>query len=124
MILYLIKMKTKLLTICFLLFTSQVFAGCQDDFSQSWTNTRNSNYEYVVRSKTDKTITLTRFIIFKKSGGGEYMHEEDVNIKLKPYGKISGYMYVGNLTLHYAGGTGFACKYTHLHNRIIDKFSD
>ena len=117
-------MKTKLLTICLLLFTSQVFAGCRDDFDGSWTNIRNITYNYVVRSKTDKTITLTRFIIWKKGGGDEYMHEEDVNIKLKPYGKISGSIYVGNLNLHYAGGIGFACRYTHLHNRIIDKFSD
>ena len=117
-------MKSKLLTICLLLITSKVFASCQDDLSQSWTNTRNQTYNYVVRSKTDKTITLTRFIIFKKGGGGEYMHEKEVNIKLKPYGLESGSIWVGDLNLHYAGGTGFACKYTHLHNRIIDKFSD
>ena len=107
-------MKTKLLTICLFLFTSQVFAECHDDLDikSSYMNigTIVVGIDFVIKNKTKNPITITNVGLFA-NGTEIVMKEERKDLFIQPFGKKETFISVHDLNLDVAGYTFTSCRY-------------
>jgi len=100
-----------------------VFAECNDELVKElyYRDAKGQEmYRWVIKSKSDKPITMNGYGLYTKSG--KMMKDNYLKLKISPYGKRTFDHYLVGLNLDLAGKPWVSCKYTNLTDRVIDKF--
>lgn len=110
-------MKIKLITICLLLFTSQVFADCYDDLkgSEFWIHKNIHGTPKVAfatfRNSSKKEILIQNWGFFAKDNK-TIMAGQIVDMTVKPFGIAPyGMIDIETLNMHAKGNYFINCKY-------------
>ena len=114
-------MKTKLLTICLLLFTSQVFADCYDDLKGSEFRIDinihgNPQWAFATfRNSSKNKILIQNWGFFAKDNktimAGQRLDMTVDPFSIAPFGMFAGVIDIKTLNMHAKGNYFINCKY-------------
>ena len=113
-------LKKVLFTICFVFYSSHLFAKCTEGYSFEWkwvdidrttsVNVDRAHYaKFILKSTSNKPIKITRIYL---TTGDEVIVKQKTyeNFVLKPFGKDSGIIYVRDLNLDVVKSGGISCR--------------
>ena len=105
-------MKTKLLTICLLIFTSQVSANCYNniDVDVEWYQI-NKTYKFNFKSKTNRPILISSIRVIAKDKNKTAITLNRKEYLLGAYKILGVGLSVSDVNIEYIGGTKWDCRY-------------